>query len=394
MSYSITQSHLIPMVYIGIDTHSTNYTMSAVVRQFLPSGKFQLIDLMPTRMKAPKLENVLQYIKDCCAALGQKECNVICGYEAGAFGYVLYRQLMAKDIPCVVMAPTSLVKSSREKKFKNDRIDAHALAEALANENYSAVYVPDEDDEAVRYYINMRDDHQKMVQATKHQIIAFLEKIGYKYKDGTTWTQKHIDWLIKLPLNDMNRETLAGYMTSYLTLQQMLKDFDDRIKAIASQPKYWPMVSKLRCFLGIESILGLRLVTNIGDFNRMKTAGHCASFLGLTPMENSSSDNIHFGPISKAGNSVLRKKLMEAVWSGFSRGRAGFKSRALLKKQEGCAPEVIAYADRANTRLRKRYKKLAERGKPLNVVACAIARELVCFIWGMMTGHMDPVIRK
>lgn len=118
MSYSITQSHLIPMVYIGIDTHSTNYTMSAVVRQFLPSGKFQLIDLMPTRMKAPKLENVLQYIKDCRVAFGQKECNIICGYEAGAFGYVLYRQLMAKDIPCVVMAPTSLVKSSREKNSR------------------------------------------------------------------------------------------------------------------------------------------------------------------------------------------------------------------------------------------------------------------------------------
>ena len=48
---------------------------------------------------------------------------------------------------------------------------------------------------------------------------------------------------------------------------------------------------------------------------------------------------------------------------------------------------MIAYADKANERLQRRYYKMVlGKGKKLNVAKAAIARELACFIWGMMTG--------
>ncbi|MEY8326351.1 hypothetical protein AALB47_20965 [Lachnospiraceae bacterium 54-11] len=49
---------------------------------------------------------------------------------------------------------------------------------------------------------------------------------------------------------------------------------------------------------------------------------------------------------------------------------------------------MIAYADRANTRLRSRYYKLIRHGKKKNVAVAAVARELVCFVWGMMTDNI------
>ena len=49
---------------------------------------------------------------------------------------------------------------------------------------------------------------------------------------------------------------------------------------------------------------------------------------------------------------------------------------------------MIAYADKANTRLRSRYYRLIRHGKKKNVAVAAIARELACFIWGMMTGNI------
>ena len=80
--------------------------------------------------------------------------------------------------------------------------------------------------------------------------------------------------------------------------------------------------------------------------------------------------------------------LVEAAQS-YSRGKIGYKSRELKKRQEGNAPEVIAYADKANERLRRKYYQMVLfRNKRSNLAKTAIARELACFIWGMMTGNV------
>ena len=50
---------------------------------------------------------------------------------------------------------------------------------------------------------------------------------------------------------------------------------------------------------------------------------------------------------------------------------------------------VIAYADKANTRLRSKYYRMIRNGKKKNVAVAAVARELACFIWGMMTGNIN-----
>ena len=79
---------------------------------------------------------------------------------------------------------------------------------------------------------------------------------------------------------------------------------------------------------------------------------------------------------------------MEAAQS-YTRGQVGYKSAALKKRQAGSTPEVIAYADRANERLRRKYYKMVlSQSKRTNVAKTAIARELSCFIWGMMTDRI------
>lgn len=71
-------------------------------------------------------------------------------------------------------------------------------------------------------------------------------------------------------------------------------------------------------------------------------------------------------------------------------GNVGHKSVALKQRQKGNPPEVIAYADKANERLRRRfYKMTLNKGVNRNVATTAIARELACFIWGMMTEHVS-----
>ena len=81
--------------------------------------------------------------------------------------------------------------------------------------------------------------------------------------------------------------------------------------------------------------------------------------------------------------------LLTEASQSYSRGQIGFKSKALKARQEGNTAQVIAYADKANERLRRKYYKLVlGRGKKHNVAKTAIARELACFMWGMMTDHI------
>ena len=142
------------------------------------------------------------------------------------------------------------------------------------------------------------------------------------------------------------------------------------------------------CFLGIRTHTALSLIVETGDFKRFAKGNIYAAFLGLAPGEHSSSKSVNRLGISKAGNTHLRCLLIEAA-KGICKGAIGHKSKELRSRQSGQTAAVIAYADKANTRLRSKYYKMIRHGKKKNVAVAAVARELACFIWGMMTGNIS-----
>jgi len=70
-------------------------------------------------------------------------------YEAGPCGYAIYRHLSAMQIDCTVIAPSLTPKKSGD-RVKTDRRDAVSLARLHRAGELTAVYVPREDDEAMR----------------------------------------------------------------------------------------------------------------------------------------------------------------------------------------------------------------------------------------------------
>ena len=142
---------------------------------------------------------------------------------------------------------------------------------------------------------------------------------------------------------------------------------------------------RLSCLIGVKTHTALSTIVEIGDFNRFAGAEKLAAFLGLVPGEDSSGEKQRRGSITKAGNSHVRRLLVESAQS-YTRGMIGHKSKDLKRRQSGNAPEVIAYADKANERLRRKfYRMTLKNNSNRNVAATAIARELACFMWGLMT---------
>lgn len=133
----------------------------------------------------------------------------------------------------------------------------------------------------------------------------------------------------------------------------------------------------------------MSMLVEVGDFERFESASKFSAFLGLFPSENSSGDSIKRYSITKAGNSHLRRLVIETA-QRYTWGKIGHKSIALKQRQQGCLPEVIAYADKANERLRRRFYRLTMKNNVnRNIAAMAVARELSCFPWGMNTGNIN-----
>ena len=186
----------------------------------------------------------------------------------------------------------------------------------------------------------------------------------------------------------MHQEILDEYLLTYDYLTSRLSLIGKRIEELANDKDYAENVHKAECFIGVKSQTALAVIAETGDFNRFPDAQHYASFLGLVPGEDSSGDDKNRLGITKAGNRHIRTLLIEAAQS-YGRGKVGYKSAALKARQAGNSSAVIAYADKANERMRRKYYHMVlKQGKKTNVAKTAIARELACFLWGMMTGHI------
>lgn len=367
---------------IGMDVHSTNYTLCAMEPIIGEDDRiFATIDV------TPNYKNILLFIENLKIKLGiNDEYDIQCGYEAGCLGYSLYNQLTAAGVKCVILAPTTML-TQQGVRIKTDARDARMIAQCLSYGGYHAVYVPTEEDDSVKEYLRMRDDHKLAMKKIKQQINAFCLRHGHYYAQ-TKWTQAHWKWLKKLELTALYREVLDEYMASYEEYTAKIERLDQRIEELAVQERYAEKVKKLGCFLGIKTHTALSLIVETGDFSRFVKGNIYAAFLGLAPGEDSSGAKTNRTGLSKAGNGHLRKLLIEAA-GGICKGMIGHKSKELKSRQNGNTAEVIAYADKANTRLRSRYYKFIRHGKARNVAVAAIARELACFVWGMMTDNIS-----
>lgn len=364
------------IIYVGMDVHTTNYTLCC----FSPDSD----KVFAVAQVEPDYLNILKYLKRVEKNIG-KPCRFLCGYEAGCLGYSLYKQLTQAKVECVILAPTTMMRAAKE--IKTDRRDAEKIAKCLAFNTYKPVYVPTEEDNAVKEYIRMRDDAKAAAKRYKQQILSFCVRHGKHYDGKGHWTNKHIAWLSSLDFgNEILQETFREYLRLLSQTLEALERFEKKINEISNLDRYAENVRKLNCFLGIANVIALAMLAEIGDFSRFSTAGQFASYLGLVPGEHSSGEKHCRCGITKAGNAHIRTLLTEAAQC-YSRGRTGTKSLTLKRKQAGNTPEVIDYADRANDRLRKKFHKIMNQSNR-NIAATAVARELACFVWGMMTNRI------
>lgn len=143
-------------------------------------------------------------------------------------------------------------------------------------------------------------------------------------------------------------------------------------------------IDALVCISGISYVSAISIVAEIGDFSRFSKAKSFVSFIGLCPGEDSSGNRVRHTAITKAGNSRVRSLLVECAGSLRMHSVVTAKSVRVKERQKNASAAIVSYADKCTLRLRKRMLYLSQKGLPYNLVTTAGARELACFVWGMM----------
>lgn len=178
---------------------------------------------------------------------------------------------------------------------------------------------------------------------------------------------------MKGPLAPLTIETITD-------AEQRRDRLDQQIEELAGTWALRPLIEALQAMRGIAFLSAVVLVAEIGDFRRFANPRQLMAYLGLVPSEHSSGRKVQRTGITKAGNTRVRRILVEGAWSYRWPARVTNEIRPRL---EALPKAVRAIAWKAQTRLCARYRQLAAAGKNHNVVVTAIAREMAAFAWAI-----------
>jgi transposase len=302
-------------------------------------------------------------------------------YEAGPCGYALQRQLTKGRVTCVVIAPALMPRKPGD-RVKTDKRDARQLAELLRAGLLTEVRPPTPAEEAVRDLCRARDDGRDDLQRARHRLGKLVLRRGLHFPGRKNWTQTHRRWLTTIQWEHAaERAVVDDYLLAMDQIESRLTELDARLAEVAQTDPYREPVGWLRCFRGINTLTAMIILAELHDFRRFPSARALMAYLGLVPSEDSSGDRHRRGRITKTGNTLVRRVLIETSWHYQHRPSVG---PGLAERRKGQPARVIGIADKAQQRLCRRFRRLLAEHKPAPKVVVAVARELAGFIWATL----------
>jgi transposase len=181
-------------------------------------------------------------------------------YEAGPCGFWLQRRLAAQGLACMVVSPSMTPRRPGE-RLKTDRRDAVKLARLARAGELTAIYVPDEGDEAMRDLVRAREDAVAMQRQARQRLQALLLRNEVRYPQRTTWTQAHRRWIAHLKLPHPSQQiAFEEYVMAVDEACARLERFTTAITMHLEQWRWKPVVDALQALRGVQVLHAVRIV--------------------------------------------------------------------------------------------------------------------------------------
>jgi transposase len=305
--------------------------------------------------------------------------EVVLGYEAGYDGFWLHRRLTAEGITCWVMDPGSLQVDRRARRAKTDRLDAAMLLRALMawcrgdRAACHMVQVPSEEREDARR--THRERQRLITERVQHvnRIKGLLATQGVH--DYLPLRRDRRERLAELGTGDgralppcLRREIEREFLRLELVLEQIVAveaERDTAVVAPAANDADAAKVALLAKLGGIGTELATVLVRE-ALYRPFANRKEVAAYAGLTPSPFASGDRHREQGISKAGNPLLRKSMVELAWLWLRYQ----PDTALARWFTGRVGEI--------------------RGRIRKITAVALARKLLVALWRYVNTGLVP----
>lgn len=240
------------------------------------------------------------------------------------------------------------------RKIKNDRRDAQVLAKSslVLGDELPGVHVPSSDARHVRRHIAYR---AVLVSSRTMQVNAVKAMLRQKLLVMSGGTTSCFPKNVRKLLSD---DPLLAIVEPILcAIEQMSRSIALYEKMLIELSKSDPRVARVKTVPGIGPVTGAMFVAIIDDIKRFPSGAHLASYLGLTPGENTTGGKTRLTGITRAGQRQLRSLIIQACWT-------------LVRR----APDSA---------LAKRFKRLAT-SKRRQVAIVATARRLCVVLHAML----------
>jgi transposase len=198
---------------------------------------------------------------------------------------------------------------------KTDRTDAKGILEAYRNKEICPVPVKSVAQQLLSSLHRLRSAWVKDRTARINTLRGLLREFGHFIPVGPTHAVPRAMEVLHDPdsvIPAALRPHLEEVCGEIAQLDERIRRVERRLEALAVEI---PHVEHLRSIPGVGLLTSTALVAFVGDVHRFPTARHLASYLGLTPQENSSGMRRRLGAISKRGDVYLRMLLIHGARS-------------------------------------------------------------------------------
>lgn len=327
-------------VYIGIDVHKKTYACVSVC-----DGEVVKKDTMPADPTA-----LINYIRNCFA-----NAQIESAYEAGFSGFHLHRELVKAEIKSLVVHPGSIEVATRD-RVKTDKRDAKKIAIQLAAGRLKSIYIPSLEQEAKRSASRLRNNIVKLRHQVGQKIKGLLFTQGLiKMADDTvlckTWLNKKTVQVKELNYPTGYYYTLKHYADQWLLFTEDLKKIERELLEMQTD-KEKALLSIYKSAPGIGDITALKLKDELGDMKQFTNEKKLFNYLGFTPVEYSSGENIRQGHMSRQGRAVLRHMFVESAWIAIKQDPALLEAYNRIASTRGGRRAIVAVARKLAGRLR------------------------------------------
>jgi transposase len=249
------------------------------------------------------------------------------------------------------------------RRNKTDRTDAKGLLEANRNEEIHPVPIQTIEHQAIASLHRLRSTWLATRTARLNTIRGLMREFGIFIPVGAQHVVPRVRALLSeepaVPI--LLHTPLAAACDEIEVLEANMRAVERQLVALVSN---LPDVQLLQTVPGVGLITATALVALVTDIRRFPSGRHFASFLGLTPQEDSSAGRRRLGAISKQGDVYVRRLLTHGARSLVWHAKSAVRPTSL-----------------------QRWAIQTEQRRGRNVAAVAVANKLARLVWAVWVQH-------